>query len=264
MKAKHDKAYRLKLLASQIVVGVAILSVFAASAAYPQSRPADSKATDQRAVEDTSRAELYKTFYLTNGAQQNDLNDIQTTLRNMLTRAKLYAVPGQNAIAMRASADDLQMAQQIISELDRTRKIYRLTYTITESDAGKPIGIQHYSLIVASGGKTNLKQGSKVPLLTGTASTGSNPEVTYLDVGLDIEAGLDTYHDGVRLRSKVNQSSVAAEKGVDVLRGDPVIRQTTLEGSSNLVLGKPQLLGSLDIPGSTRHQEIEVVSELVR
>jgi hypothetical protein len=45
---------------------------------------------------------------------------------------------------------------------------------------------------------------------------------------------------------------------------DPVIRQTTLEGTSTLVLGKPLVLGSLDIPGSTRHQEVEVFSELVR
>ncbi len=44
----------------------------------------------------------------------------------------------------------------------------------------------------------------------------------------------------------------------------PVIRQTTLEGTSTLVQGKPLVLGSLDVPGSTRHQEVEVVSELVR
>jgi hypothetical protein len=37
-----------------------------------------------------------------------------------------------------------------------------------------------------------------------------------------------------------------------------------LEGMSTLAQGKPMVLGSLDIPGSTRHEEIEVVSELVR
>jgi hypothetical protein len=44
---------------------------------------------------------------------------------------------------------------------------------------------------------------------------------------------------------------------------DPATRQTFLEGIATLVQGKPQLLGSLDIPGTTRHEEVEVVSELV-
>ncbi len=44
----------------------------------------------------------------------------------------------------------------------------------------------------------------------------------------------------------------------------PIIRQTTLEGTSTLVQGKSLVLGSLDVPGSTRQQEVEVVSELVR
>jgi hypothetical protein len=59
------------------------------------------------------------------------------------------------------------------------------------------------------------------------------------------------------------QSSIAEDKSAADTR-DPVIRQTTLEGTSTLVQGKPLVLGSLDIPGSTRHQEVEVVSELVR
>jgi len=37
-----------------------------------------------------------------------------------------------------------------------------------------------------------------------------------------------------------------------------------LEESSTLVLGKPLVLGSLDVPGGTRKQEIDVVAELVR
>ena len=87
--------------------------------------------------------------------------------------------------------------------------------------------------------------------------------MTYIDVGQEIEATLDSYLDGVRLRTKVVQSSVAEDKS-GVGNSDPVIRQTSLEGTSTLVQGKPLVLGSLDVPGTTRHQEVEVVSELVR
>ncbi len=62
-----------------------------------------------------------QTFYLANSAQQNDLNDIQTALRNVLTNAKLYAVPSQNAIVMRATPDELMLAQKLINDLDKAR-----------------------------------------------------------------------------------------------------------------------------------------------
>ena len=212
-----------------------------------------------------AKADTYQTIYLTNLTQQNDANELVTDLRNMLPNDKLYYVPSQSAISIRASAADIALAQKILSDLDKTKKIYRLTYTMTERDGAKTIGVQHFSIIVASGSRTDLKQGSRVPVATGTNSSsgGSNSEIQYLVLGTEIEASLDGYLDGVRLRTKVVQSSIAEDKS-GVSAQDPVIRQTTLEGTSTLVQGKPLVLGSLDVPGSTRHQEVEVVSELVR
>ena len=43
---------------------------------------------------------------------------------------------------------------------------------------------------------------------------------------------------------------------------DPVIRQTSLEDFL-LTLGKPLVLGSVDIPGSTRHVDVDAMVELV-
>jgi hypothetical protein len=173
-------------------------------------------------------------------------------------------VPSQSAFSIRASAEEIALAQKILADLDKTKKIYRLTYTMTERDGGKTIGVQHFSIIVASGSRTDFKQGSRVPIsVAKNAAPGSNIEITYIDVGQEIEASLDGYLDGVRLRTKVVQSSIAEDKS-GVSTQDPVIRQTTLEGTSTLVQGKSLVLGSLDIPGSTRHQEVEVLSELVR
>jgi hypothetical protein len=212
-----------------------------------------------------SGPEIYQTLYLTNLTQQNDADELVTDLRNMLPSAKTYYVPSQSAISMRASAEDIALAQKILADLDKTKKIYRLTYTMTEKDSGKTIGVQHFSLIVASGSRTVFKQGSRVPVVTSTNSSPENPktEFTYLDLGQEIEASLDGYLDGVRLRTKVVQSSIAEDKS-EVGRQDPVIRQTTFEGTSTLVQGKPLVLGSLDVAGSTRQQQVEVVSELVR
>ncbi len=218
-----------------------------------------------QAADEKASPEIYQTLYLTNLTQQNDANELLSDLRNMLPKAKTYYVPSQSAISMRGSPDEIALAQKILSDLDKTKKIYRLTYTMTEKDGGKTIGVQRFSLIVASGSRTDFKQGSRVPIATSTNSSPENPktEITYLDLGQEIEANLDGYFDGVRLRTKVVQSSVVGDKpGVGTEA--PVIRQTTFEGTSTLVQGKPLVLGSVDVAGSTRHQEIEVVSELVR
>ena len=63
-----------------------------------------------------------QTFYLTNVSQQNDANEILIALRNLLEpRAKLYLMASQNAIVMRASPDELILAEKIINDLDRTK-----------------------------------------------------------------------------------------------------------------------------------------------
>jgi type II secretory pathway component GspD/PulD (secretin) len=209
-------------------------------------------------------ADVYQTLYLTNLSQANDAEALTSDLRNMLPRAKLIYVASQGAISFRGSSEDLAMARKILSDLDKTKKIYRLTYTMTEKDGVRTIGVQHFSVIVASGSTTVLKVGSRVPVATSSSSSrDGNTEVTYIDVGQEIEASLDSYLDGVRLRTKVVQSGIAEDKSASGTP-DPLIRQTTLEGTSTLAQGKSLVLGSLDVPGSTRSQEVEVVSELVR
>jgi type II secretory pathway component GspD/PulD (secretin) len=237
-----------------------------APGAVAQAQSADSTPANAKSAESKPPAETYQTLYLTNLTQEGDAQEVQTDLRNMLPRARVFYLPSQNAISVRATPDDMLLAQKVLSDLDRTKKIYRLTYTINETDGGKNMGTQRFALIVVSGQKTVLKQGRRVPIVTGTTNTetaAQNTQIQYEDVGLSIEATLDGYQDGVRLRTKVEQSSVADERS-NVGLQDPVIRQTSLEGTSTLVQGKPLVLGSLDMPGSTRHQDIEVVSEIVR
>jgi type II secretory pathway component GspD/PulD (secretin) len=239
----------------------ALVTIFVAIASCGMSALAQTVAPGAK-----TSGEVYQTLYLTNLTQENDANYLVSDLRNMLPQAKVYYVPSQAAISLRASPEDIALAQRILADLDKTKKIYRLTYTMTERDGARTIGVQHFAIVVASGSKTDFKQGSRVPIATGSRNSASgapDTEVTYIDVGQEIEATLDSYLDGVRLRTKVVQSSVAEDKS-GVGNPDPVIRQTSLEGTSTLVQGKPLVLGSLDVPGSTRHQEVEVVSELVR
>jgi hypothetical protein len=238
----------------QNILGITLALACSGTSALAQPQAVDAK----------TAPDVYQTLYLSNLTQPSDANDLVGDLRNMLPKSKMIYVPSQGAISFKGSPEDMALAQKILADLDKTKKIYRLTYTMTERDGAKTIGVQHFSIIVASGSRTDFKQGSRVPISVATnAAPGSNAEITYIDIGQEIEASLDGYLDGVRLRTKVVLSSIAEDKS-GVGTQDPVIRQTTLEGTSTLVQGKPLVLGSLDVPGSTRHQEVEVVSELVR
>lgn len=63
-----------------------------------------------------------QTFYLSNSSQPNDANEIITGLRQLLDPSiKLYLVPSQNAIVMRATTDQLLLAQKLINDFDRAR-----------------------------------------------------------------------------------------------------------------------------------------------
>jgi general secretion pathway protein D len=78
-----------------------------------------------------------QTFYLSNAWQQNDLNDVQTALRNVLPNAKVYGVPSQNAIVMRATPDELTLAQKVINDLDKARPEVVVDVAILEVDKDK-------------------------------------------------------------------------------------------------------------------------------
>jgi len=243
------------------VAGMMLGAVLGAATAGAQDKSAETKPADSKA-----EAEVYQTIYLTHLTDRNDANDVSTAMRNMLPQSRLFYVPSQGALVMHGSAEDMAEAKRIVADLDKVQKIYRVTYTITELDGDKRMGAQHFSLVVASGEKTTLKQGTRVPIVTGIydqEKPGANSQVQYQDVGLNIEASLNSYLDGLKLRTKIEQTSVADDKS-GVGPQDPMVRQTVLDGTSTLAQSQPLALGSFDVPGSTRRQTIEVVAELVK
>ena len=257
MKSNCDGRGRWNMKLARGICGMTLALLLSGSIAWTQAMPADAKASPLPV----------QTFYLTNVSQIQDANELTTALRNLLDpHDKVYLVPSQNAIFVQGPPDQLALARKLLNDLDRPKKTYRLTYTIAESDAGKRVGVQHFAMIVVTGQRTTLKQGSKVPIATGSyiaSNSQTQTQMTYLDVGMNFDATLDEFANGVRLNSKVEQSSIAEEKSGAGAQ-DPIVRQTVLQGTSFLTQGKPLILGSLDIPGSTRHLDIEVVMDLVK
>lgn len=79
-------------------------------------------AANTRTKHNDLEEQAVETFYLSNAWQQNDLNDVQTALRNVLAgNTKIYGVASQNAIVVRGTPDELLLAQKLVNDLDKAR-----------------------------------------------------------------------------------------------------------------------------------------------
>ena len=79
-----------------------------------------------------------QTFYLTNASQQSDANEILTAIRNILDPSvKVYLVPSQNAIVMRATPDQLLLMQKLLNDLDRAKSEVVVDVAVLEVNKDK-------------------------------------------------------------------------------------------------------------------------------
>jgi type II secretory pathway component GspD/PulD (secretin) len=208
-------------------------------------------------TENHHEPESYASIRLVNMTQQREANDVLTDLRNMLPRARVYYVSAQNSITMLATAADLEMARKIAAELDQPRKAYRVTLTLAEVEGGKRIAARKYTLVLTANERGVLKQGQRIPIATSVETKGAAAQETqfqYTDVGLNLEASIE----GTTLRTKVEQSASLAPESLH-----PSISQSVFESTSKVKLGVSSLLGTMDEPGTARHQEVEILVEPV-
>jgi len=152
---------------------------------------------------------------------------------------------------------------------------YRVTYTLTTSDAGKRVSQEHFAMTVntaavtaqdgrSSSGRGTVKVGQKIPVATGSYSDAKSDvqtQFTYLDIGVNIAATVTESPSGLLIASKVEVSSVAPEPVTISGVSEPLIRQVVVENSSTLTAGKAVRVGSLDLPDTQRHIDIEVSVE---
>jgi general secretion pathway protein D len=143
-------------------------------------------AQNSRAKRTELDEQAVQTFYLSNAWQQNDLNDVQTALRNVLPNAKVYGVPSQNALVMRATPDELTLAQKVINDLDKARPEVVVDVAIMEVDKDKlrNIGIQWPGSIgFALQPPQSSTSSTTTTTTTGTTGTSTTGQLTLNNLG---------------------------------------------------------------------------------
>jgi general secretion pathway protein D len=265
-----------------------------------------------------------QTFYLTNVGQANDLNEILTTVRNLLAQnIKIMSVASQNAIILRATPDQLLIAQKIINDLDRAKPEVVVDVAILEvnRDKTRNLGIalpqsisitpqastsstsssssssstttttsnftlntlaninannfavsigagtlnallsdadtrilQNPRVRATDGQIATLKIGSRIPIATGsyssgvstgTVSLGVQTQFTYLDIGVNIAMTPTVHYDReITLKLKIEVSSHTSDVTISNVT-EPIISQRSIEQTIQLKEGEPSILAGI-------------------
>jgi general secretion pathway protein D len=262
-----------------------------------------------------------QTFYLSNASQASDIQEIATTIRNMLPAdIKIMQSASQNALIVRGTPDELLLVQKIINDLDRTKaevvvdvailevnrdKIRNLGITLPQtvgitpqasdtvtttstsstttnsaftlntlanmkatnfavtigggtlnallSDADTRV-LQNPSIRATDGQTATMKIGSKIPVATGSYSSGVSTgsvslgvqtQFTYLDVGVNIEM-TPTIHLDREVSLKLSVE-VSTQSGSVTISGvtEPIIGTRSSKSTIQLRDGEPCLLAGI-------------------
>jgi general secretion pathway protein D len=239
--------------------GLRIVGVSSGTFWHPVTANTIFVAMNTRAKRQELEEEAVQTFYLANTAQQNDLNDIQTALRNLLVNAKLYGVPSQSAIVMRATPDELLLAQKLINDLDKSRPEVVVDVALLEvnRDKTRTIGIQLPGTVSVQLQPPNATTTTTGTTTTGTTTTGTTTTGTTTNLTLNNLAHLNATNFAVTI-GQATANLLLSDSDTKVLQ-NPSIRATDGQ-KADLKIGEriPVATGSYQTGAATA-----VVSSLV-
>src|SRR5215472_5816953 len=131
-----------------------------------------------------------KTFFINYRKDPRQLQEMINTMRSVFNVTRVSGDASSSAIIVRGDPAQLSFAEKLVHELDVPVNTYRLDYTISEIEDGKKVSTHTYTLMCQDNIKSVLKLGSRVPVPTSPAG-GSSTNMTYLDVGFNVDAILE-------------------------------------------------------------------------
>jgi general secretion pathway protein D len=130
--------------------------------------------------------QVVRTFYLSNTVQAQDLTEIVTGLRQLLDLKRIQQLNAQNAIIIRASPDQLAIAEKMIRDIDKAKPEVVIQVQVLEArlDKMRNLGIlpgQSASIgIVPPGTTTTTTNGTNPNTNTNGTSTSSTTNILTL------------------------------------------------------------------------------------
>ncbi len=158
------------------------------------------------------------------------------------------------ALALFASAVFLPHAAAIDnaqSNGQESRNVYNVEFKVEEFRNGTPVNTRHYYLRLRHLGRSAIRAGNKVPLIT--------PEgLQYKDVGLRLDCQLRERGRMVELDVAFEIESFALEDQAKNTGTAPLLREIQSEVSTAVTLGQPTIISKIDDAISNSRYELKV------
>jgi hypothetical protein len=135
-------------------------------------------------------------------------------------------------------------------------KYFHLDFAVKDLDNGKVVATRHYTTTAVTGDQApyacNIRSGSKIPVQTATGTGAS--QLTYIDVGVNIDVRSPKEIDGSLAISVVAEISSAASSS------QPLIRQTKWSSNVVVLIGKPTVIFSSDDVAGKGQLQLELTA----
>jgi hypothetical protein len=139
-------------------------------------------------------------------------------------------------------------------------RYFDLDFVVKEVEGGKTINARAYSMTVSTDReRTSIRSGNRVPVPTAprTGSGGVSTQITYVDVGTNIDCWNTKEIQGQLTLMVTAEVSSAAETSDAPA---PVIRQVRWNSPVIVPLKKPTVIFSSDDPTSKRQMQLELTA----
>jgi hypothetical protein len=139
--------------------------------------------------------------------------------------------------------------------------VYRLEYTITETEGAKKLSSRSYSLQAEEGKPASMRVGTRVPIPTNAEGSQYN----YIDVGVNLDVTASAMEAStIRLKTNVDITSLIAPDPNAPSRRPPVARQTKDMVTTVIPLDKPVILTTQDDPSYNTSMQVQVIAHIVK
>jgi hypothetical protein len=209
-------------------------------------------ATDTISKRREFEPQIVKTFYLPNISSNTELQDVVTSLRTIVEIQRIQVDPADNSVVVRATPEQMALAEKIIDDLAKARKAtaggYRLEIKVNEFNDEKKVNSRTYTLLVE-------------PHEVGKLRTIS--QVHHIEVGKNIDCQIKSQTDRtveLRLTVEVLDIAPAEHNTTESNPADAVPQQFRMETSVTLELGKPTIVSSFGDPSNKRTFQIEATA----
>lgn len=149
-------------------------------------------------------------------------------------------------------------------ESKQSEPLYKVEINFRDGNDSGSMTDRRYTMVVTDSSKAVFKVGNKIPVVSGTLqppSGGSvvSTQVTYLDVGVNIECVVHALGERASLHASLDLSNIGPNDGAPAVAGvhDPTIRQTKVDLGTIVELGKPTVVASIDDPLTARKLRVE-------